>query len=75
MKRRREHQECDGKAGGRGCLVLGRDICLEKKKNSDPGEIWRYLKSGIPMWFIVVAVALLAIVISPTGGSPITGRR
>lgn len=74
MKRRREHQECDSKPGGRGCLVLGRNVCLNKKKNNHLKVVWRYLRSGI-LWLVVVAVALLAIVVAPTRISPITGER
>ncbi|KAF7868506.1 hypothetical protein EAF04_005037 [Stromatinia cepivora] len=72
MKRRREHQECDSKPGGRGCLVLGRSVCVEKKGNHHLKVVWRYLRSGTPLWLAVVTVALLAIVIAPTRTSPIT---
>ena len=75
MKRRREHQECDSKPGGRGCLVLGRDVCLDKKRSNHLKVVWRHLRSGIPLWLVVVAVALLAIVIAPTRISSITGER
>ncbi|KAF7942905.1 uncharacterized protein EAE97_006359 [Botrytis byssoidea] len=74
MKRRREHQECDSKPGGRGCLVLGKNICVDKKESNHVKAVWRYLKSGIPLWLVVVTVALLAIVIAPTKISPITGN-
>lgn len=72
MKRRREHQECDSKPGGRGCLVLGRSICLDKKDDSHLKVVWRYVRSGIPLWLVVVTIALLATVMAPTRISPIT---
>ncbi|CCD53253.1 hypothetical protein BofuT4_P122720.1 [Botrytis cinerea T4] len=73
MKRRREHQECDTKPGGRGCLVLGRNICIDKKESNHFKVVWRYFKSGVPLWLVVVTVALLAIVIASPRTSPIIG--
>ncbi|PQE28924.1 F-box domain-containing protein [Rutstroemia sp. NJR-2017a BBW] len=74
MKRRREHQECEDRPGGRGCLVFGRPICLDKPgKKRHLGAVWRTLKSDRVVWVAAVVVVVLAALILPNvtnAGSP-----
>jgi hypothetical protein len=66
MKRRREHQECEDIPGGRGCLVFGRPICLNKpEKKRHLGAVWRMLKSDYLIWAAAVVLAVLAALLLP----------
>jgi hypothetical protein len=63
MKRRREHIECESRAGGRGCIVLGTPICTSKKKGQAPwAVIRRWMWSFANLYTALCCFVLVAIV-------------
>lgn len=66
MKRRREHGECETRAGGRGCLVFGTPVCGYKKKEKAPLMVvkrWaRWATEGNAVfWWIFAALVGVAV--------------
>jgi hypothetical protein len=62
MKRRREHGECQTRAGGRGCLVFGTPICEHRKREgglSRRVKKWavRMTDTHAVLWWIIAALA------------------
>lgn len=57
MARRREHFECESRAG-LGCLVYGTAACLHKPKGFKKWKQWARMRLSVELWWVVAAVAI-----------------